>query len=530
MEMIACPHCNRLVPESNLALHEVTCQRGNKRNFDDTLPIRPSQSSEEEGQPRHVSHDKGSLEDETAPLLPHAEERDQHPQEQQEEQQEIVELFDDNSVEHVETGIDLAAEGSSEDESDTKERRREEGGRKESPMDVERSAPQHQNNTNLPSLSPWAAAASAATQRFEAANTSASTQEWACPSCTLLNPHDASYCDACHYIASWDCATQRSRTATAEGGVRVPDSTRRERLIDLTQESDNDGEVVFAGVTRSTSVQQQQQQQQYSPGILTGGGALLGSIVGGASALLRGRNVGEGALNGAVTGAAGGAILGELFRDTHINASSSTSSVSSDGRDTTTTTTTRSNGRTTTTTTIHRNDLPIAVAWRADSNVQRRNDSNQARSRVRIIQMDRNGMHVINGSPDPMMEMYLRTMLLPGQAAHRPGTLFVPRVSGPMNVDVDQMSYEQLLALLGDGTENRGADARTINAFPVSTVEEPGKLPEDKRSCAICLSDFEKGEQRKMLPCLHGFHQGCIDQWLERNATCPVCKHEVRER
>ena len=40
------------------------------------------------------------------------------------------------------------------------------------------------------------------------------------------------------------------------------------------------------------------------------------------------------------------------------------------------------------------------------------------------------------------------------------------------------MSYEQLLALLGDGTENRGADERTINSLPVSIVEDPERLPD----------------------------------------------------
>jgi hypothetical protein len=45
--------------------------------------------------------------------------------------------------------------------------------------------------------------------------------------------------------------------------------------------------------------------------------------------------------------------------------------------------------------------------------------------------------------------------------------------------------------------------------------------------CVICCCDYEAGEQVKLLPCLHMYHQFCIDAWLERSHVCPVC--QVRE-
>ncbi|KAK6973530.1 NEP1-interacting protein 1 [Biomphalaria glabrata] len=46
--------------------------------------------------------------------------------------------------------------------------------------------------------------------------------------------------------------------------------------------------------------------------------------------------------------------------------------------------------------------------------------------------------------------------------------------------------------------------------------------------CSICLKDFETGDQKRILPCVHNFHTECGDKWLRMNATCPVCRHLVK--
>eukprot|EP00986_Skeletonema_menzelii_P009753 scaffold4522_cov141-Skeletonema_menzelii.AAC.12 len=99
-------------------------------------------------------------------------------------------------------------------------------------------------------------------------------------------------------------------------------------------------------------------------------------------------------------------------------------------------------------------------------------------------------------------------------------------------MNIDQMNYQQLLETLGDGSEHRntGASASTISSLPVNQLTNPlEELPEVQRTCNICLEDFERGERRKCLPCLHGFHEKCIDQWLGLNGVCPVCKTPVSD-
>lgn len=46
--------------------------------------------------------------------------------------------------------------------------------------------------------------------------------------------------------------------------------------------------------------------------------------------------------------------------------------------------------------------------------------------------------------------------------------------------------------------------------------------------CSICLQDAAEGEKmRRLTACSHCFHAGCIDPWLEKRSTCPLCRAQV---
>ncbi|TVU50470.1 hypothetical protein EJB05_01842, partial [Eragrostis curvula] len=46
--------------------------------------------------------------------------------------------------------------------------------------------------------------------------------------------------------------------------------------------------------------------------------------------------------------------------------------------------------------------------------------------------------------------------------------------------------------------------------------------------CAVCISAVRDGETvRRMPACRHAFHAPCVDGWLRKRATCPMCRAEV---
>ncbi|KAI3708553.1 hypothetical protein L2E82_37775 [Cichorium intybus] len=86
-----------------------------------------------------------------------------------------------------------------------------------------------------------------------------------------------------------------------------------------------------------------------------------------------------------------------------------------------------------------------------------------------------------------------------------------------------------------DGFENSGSKGlceRSINKLPRCIFENSCKEIErngsHESSCAICLQSFKNREEGRELPiCKHVFHLECIDEWLIRSGSCPICRRDV---
>ncbi|XP_015239169.1 PREDICTED: E3 ubiquitin-protein ligase RNF43 [Cyprinodon variegatus] len=45
--------------------------------------------------------------------------------------------------------------------------------------------------------------------------------------------------------------------------------------------------------------------------------------------------------------------------------------------------------------------------------------------------------------------------------------------------------------------------------------------------CAICLEEFQDGQNLRIISCHHEFHRDCVDPWLMQHRTCPLCMHNI---
>lgn len=86
-----------------------------------------------------------------------------------------------------------------------------------------------------------------------------------------------------------------------------------------------------------------------------------------------------------------------------------------------------------------------------------------------------------------------------------------------------------LQASMNEPPRVRPADPFLVEALPLRrvTAADLAQLPDEHRSCTICLEEFRTGDQQRTLPCFHRFHKACVDQWLRQDNTCPLCKHSL---
>jgi len=56
----------------------------------------------------------------------------------------------------------------------------------------------------------------------------------------------------------------------------------------------------------------------------------------------------------------------------------------------------------------------------------------------------------------------------------------------------------------------------------------PLMLPAEDSLCVICLQQFKVNESVRLLHCHHCYHQKCIDEWLTKKLTCPLCCRTIQ--
>jgi hypothetical protein len=62
-----------------------------------------------------------------------------------------------------------------------------------------------------------------------------------------------------------------------------------------------------------------------------------------------------------------------------------------------------------------------------------------------------------------------------------------------------------------------------LDKIEIAKVEDREFSSDEDARCVICLENYSKGEDLRVLQCGHHFHQECADEWFQVKAICPLC-------
>ncbi|KAI9188256.1 hypothetical protein H9P43_002647 [Blastocladiella emersonii ATCC 22665] len=65
------------------------------------------------------------------------------------------------------------------------------------------------------------------------------------------------------------------------------------------------------------------------------------------------------------------------------------------------------------------------------------------------------------------------------------------------------------------------------DTHPAPNAEGEIAIAPEDATCAICIDEYQPGDDLVYLPCKHAFHDACLREWLEISKLCPLCKADI---
>ncbi|CAN8277720.1 unnamed protein product [Cochlearia groenlandica] len=102
----------------------------------------------------------------------------------------------------------------------------------------------------------------------------------------------------------------------------------------------------------------------------------------------------------------------------------------------------------------------------------------------------------------------------------RIGPVMLSAVQSQMGAVESQ--FQEQRDIFDTSSISKGLTRDSLDKIPMVRITD---ICQEKISCSVCLQDFKVGESVRSLPqCNHMFHLPCIDKWLHRHASCPLCR------
>ncbi|KAK4804920.1 hypothetical protein SAY86_004737 [Trapa natans] len=90
-----------------------------------------------------------------------------------------------------------------------------------------------------------------------------------------------------------------------------------------------------------------------------------------------------------------------------------------------------------------------------------------------------------------------------------------------------ETAYQEISDIY-DTAEDRGLSDDCIQRIPLENFRPSWAVSNEACCCSICLQDFEEGQTtRRLRKCGHFFHLCCLDAWLIKKGSCPICRDSI---
>lgn len=83
--------------------------------------------------------------------------------------------------------------------------------------------------------------------------------------------------------------------------------------------------------------------------------------------------------------------------------------------------------------------------------------------------------------------------------------------------------------VLGDAASPETIDSIETVDYAPSLFAQPGVAGDNRPApeCCICTEAFDAQQRIKRTPCQHFFHKDCLENWLKRAKSCPLCRSDL---
>lgn len=122
-------------------------------------------------------------------------------------------------------------------------------------------------------------------------------------------------------------------------------------------------------------------------------------------------------------------------------------------------------------------------------------------------------------------------------AGRRLEETLVRRHGARLPVETMQLQLDELTAAPGRPHARPAVPLRAPPSLPPKprkplpcitiTTQDLVGGPSARQDCAICLCERRAGDVAAEMPCGHLFCVECIEPWLARSSSCPVCRYEL---